>query len=417
MAEMIRELVGAVGMFDNGTRAPDRCGHAGPQFMSCAPAKGVAALSALALAATALPVCAQIAADDPRAEARAIIADVQKIVTPNGIDETLVLTLGGTRQVVNIRGADRANPVLIYIHGGPGSVEMPMAWTFQHPWEDFFTVVQWDQRGAGRSYPLNEPAVIASTLTLDRYRDDAIELIEQLRQRFGQRKVFVLGHSFGSAVGLAVALKRPDLLHAYIGMGQLIDFRENEREGMRWTMDIARQRGDTAAVRAIEALAPYPNSRPFTIRQGDAWRAFANRYGSLAGNRPDADFYFDATKLSPLYTDADRKAWAAGSAFTVTTLWPRLADVSFARVRKLDVPLVLLLGRKDHTTPSTIAAAWAKRVAAPAKLICWFEQSGHVPMIEEPGRTFAALLAVRRLAAGVGVRAERVIDDATCQVD
>jgi len=84
-------------------------------------------------------------------DARAIIGDMQRIVTPNGIDETVVLTLGGTRQVVNIRGSDKANPILIYIHGGPGSVEMPMAWSFQRPWEDFFTVVQWDQRGAGRS--------------------------------------------------------------------------------------------------------------------------------------------------------------------------------------------------------------------------------------------------------------------------
>jgi proline iminopeptidase len=77
-------------------------------------------------------------------------------VTPNGVDETLILELGGARQVVNVRGADRANPILLYIDGGPGSVEMPMAWSFQHPWEDFFTVVQWDQRGAGRSYPLND---------------------------------------------------------------------------------------------------------------------------------------------------------------------------------------------------------------------------------------------------------------------
>ncbi|MEG3089193.1 alpha/beta fold hydrolase [Sphingomonas sp. PB4P5] len=204
--------------------------------------------------AAALP-----AAPEEFAPARAIIADVQRIVTPNGIDETLVLELGGARQVVNIRGADRANPILLYIHGGPGSVEMPMAWSFQHPWEDFFTVVQWDQRGAGRSYPLNDPATIAPTLRLERYRDDAIELIEQLSARLGQHKVFVLGHSFGSAVGLAVAQVRPDLLHAYIGMGQLIDFRENERVGMQQTLAIARERGDDEAVQAIAALRPYPD--------------------------------------------------------------------------------------------------------------------------------------------------------------
>lgn len=343
---------------------------------------------------------AQSAAEtqDGLERARAIIGDVQKIVTPNGVDETLILTLGGTRQVVNIRGADKANPVLLYIHGGPGSVEMPMAWTFQRPWEDLFTVVQWDQRGAGRSYALNDPDTIAPTLTLDRYRDDAIELIEQLRSHLGQKKVFVLGHSFGSAVGLAVAAKRPDLLHVYIGMGQLIDFKKNERVGMAHTLEVARQRGDNDAVKAILALRPYPDAGPFTIEQADAWRKFANKYGSLAGQRPNADFYFDSTKLSPLYTPKDRADWDKGSGFTVTALWPRLADLSFTSLTKLDVPVVLLLGRLDSTTPSSIAAAWLDRLTAPSKTLCWFENSGHLPMIEEQGRIFAALLSVRSLA-------------------
>lgn len=344
------------------------------------------------------PAGREIVAADPFAPARAIIADVQRVVAPNGVDETLTLTLGGARQVVNIRGADRNNPILLYIHGGPGSVEMPMAWTFQHPWEDFFTVVQWDQRGAGRSYPLNDPAAIAPTLTLDRYRDDAVALIEHLRTRLGQSKVFVLGHSFGSSVGLAVAERRPDLLHAYIGMGQMIDARENERVGMANTLKIARARGDRAAVQAIEALRPYPDSGPFTIDKADAWRAYANRYGSLAGFRSDANFYFDSTKLSPLYTPADRQAWNDGSAFTVTTLWPRIADVSFTKLRRLDVPVMLLLGARDSTTPSDIAERWLARISAPARTACRFAYSGHLPMIEEPGKTLLALLAIRSVA-------------------
>lgn len=331
-------------------------------------------------------------------QARSIVADIQKIVTPNGVDQTLVLTLGGARQLVNIRGANKANPILLYIHGGPGSVEMPMAWSFQRPWEDFFTVVQWDQRGAGRSFALNDPALIAPTLSLDRYRDDAIELIEQLRSRLGQRKVFVLGHSFGSAVGLAVAAKRPDLLFAYIGMGQLIDFRENERVGMSHTLQVAREHGDGSAVRAIEALRPYPDAGPFTIEKADAWRTYANKYGSLAGQRPDARFYFGSAKLSPLYTPKDRLDWDKGSAFTVETLWPRLADVSFSSLTKLSVPVILFLGRYDNTTPSAIAEAWINRLKAPSRTLCWFENSGHLPMIEEQGRTFAALLSVRPLA-------------------
>ncbi len=350
--------------------------------------------------ATPAPPAATAPGEDGFEKARAIIGDIQKIVTPNGIDETLILDVGGTKQVVNIRGADRSNPVLLYIHGGPGSVEMPMAWSFQHPWEDFFTVVQWDQRGAGRSFSLNDPARIAPTLTFERYRDDAIEVIEQVRARLGKQKLFVLGHSFGSAVGLAVAQKRPDLLHAYIGMGQMIDVRENERVGMAHTVQVARERGDEAAIRAITALRPYPDAGPFTIEMADGWRKWANNYGSLAGLRPDANFYFDSTKLSPLYAPRDREDWGKGSVFTVTTLWPRIADVSFAKVHRLDVPVIFMLGRHDSTTPASIAADWIAKLSAPRKSVCWFENSGHLPMIEEPGRMLAALLALRPLAEG-----------------
>jgi proline iminopeptidase len=348
----------------------------------------------------ALPAGAQTPAPNAYAPGRAIIADIDRIVTPNGVQESFVADLGGARQAVSVRGADRANPILLFIHGGPGAVEMPVGWAFQRPWEDYFTIVQWDQRGAGKSYALNDPQRLAPTLTLERYRDDAIALIELLRRRYGQRRIFVLGHSWGSLVGLAVAARRPDLLYAYIGMGQIIDMRENERVGMAWTIARARRENDMQAVREIEALRPYPDSGPFTIGQADGWRRWSIRYGALAAGRPDANFYLRAPRLSPEYDEADLRAWDEGSAFTVRTLWPRLADVSFQSVRRLDVPVVFLLGRHDYTTPAPIAAAWLARLRAPRKLAVWFEHSAHLPMIEEPGRVFATLLRdVRPLAA------------------
>lgn len=338
---------------------------------------------------------------DPYHRAREIVADIGRIVSPQGVQETYTVGLGGTRQVVNVRGADRSNPILLFIHGGPGAVEMPIAWAFQRPWEDFFTVVQWDQRGAGKSYLLNDPNTIAATMTPDQYRDDAIGLIEQLRARYGQRKVFVLGHSWGSIVGLSVAAKRPDLLHAYIGMGQIIDMRENERVGMAWTLAEARRRGDAEAVREVEVLRPYPDRGPFTIEQADGWRRWAIRYGALAAYRPDANFYLRAPRLSPEYTAADRQAWNDGAVLTVNTLWPRLADLSFQGVRRLDVPVIMLLGRHDYVTPSSITQRWMADLSAPVKQVIWFEHSAHLPMIEEPGRTLKALLDhVRPLSAG-----------------
>lgn len=355
--------------------------------------RAVLTAAAALVAAFCLPASATEPASDPYAPAREIIADMNRIVTPNGVQETFVATLGGAKQVVNVRGTDRDNPILVFVHGGPGAVEMPFAWTFQRPWEDFFTVVHYDQRGAGRSYPLNPQEALAPTMTLERYRDDAIELIELLQERYGKRKVVLMGHSWGSFVGLAVALERPDLLHAYVGVGQGIDFREGEKVGMAWTRAKALAAGDEEAVAAIDALAPYPTAGPFTIDQADGWRKYAMPYGSLLYNRPPAEtLYFHQPRLSPLYSVADRKAWGEGSVFTVTTLWPRLADVSFAEVDRVEVPLVFLLGRHDYTVPSPVAAEWLEEVQAPSKELVWFENSAHMPMFEEPGLFFAALL-------------------------
>ena len=290
-----------------------------------------------------------------------------------------------------MRGADKDNPILVFVHGGPGAVEMPFAWVFQRPWEDVFTVVQYDQRGAGRSYLLNDPATLAPTMTVGRYRDDAIELIELLQTRYEKRKVVLLGHSWGSVVGLSVAVKRPDLLHAYVGVGQAIDFRDGERAGMAWTRAKALAAGNSEAVAAIDALVPYPEG-DFSIAKADGWRKYAIPFGSLMHNKPDLTEYFRTPRLSPEYTPADIAAWGKGSEFSVATLWPRLAGVSFKPVTKMKVPIVFLLGRHDYTVPSAVAAAWFEKVDGPSKTLVWLEHSAHMPMVEEPGHFFAALL-------------------------
>lgn len=351
----------------------------------------LAVLAALLLTAASTPP------PDPYQPGRAIIAGLHRIVTPDGVQETFEATLGGARQVVNVRGADRNNPLLVFLHGGPGAVEMPFAWTFQRPWEDYFTVVQYDQRGAGRSYRLADPEALVPTLTIDRYRDDAIELIELLRKRYGQRKVVLVGHSWGSVVGLSVAAKRPDLLHAYVGMGQYIDPVAGERAGYDWTLTRAKADGNAQAVRALEALEPYPGD--FAIEKIDAERKWAVHYGGLFAHRSDGQFYFDAARISPEYTPEDRKAWGEGSAYTVKIVEPQLARVTFKTLKRLDCPVFLFVGRHDWLVPSPIAVEWLARVQAPRKAAIWFEDSAHMMMVEEPGRTLAALLEhVRPLA-------------------
>jgi len=358
----------------------------------------VVAVATAAPAPPVVPVTPDIPADT-YSPGRALIADLGRIVTPRGVAESFIATLGGARQYVSVRGANRANPILLYVHGGPASVELPISWSFQRPWEDYFTVVEWDQRAAGKSFPLNDPQAMAPTLAPDRYRDDAIELIELLCQRYGKRKIFLLGHSWGSAVGLAVAVKRPDLLYAYVGMGQLIDFQENETASYATVLDQARRDRNSQAVQELLAIAPYPEPGELDVIKTGVERRWSIYYGGLAAGRKDGDFYLHLGRLSPEYGLADRKAWDDSSDFTMKTMWPKLAAVSFENVRRLDVPVFLFLGRHDTTTPPAIAAAWLKRLKAPSKSLVWFDDSAHLPMIEEPGRMLEALRTrVRPLA-------------------
>src|ERR1700722_4725277 len=149
--------------------------------------------------AGALILCAVAARAEPaaksftRAEAASIIAGARRIVTPHGIERLEKVNIGGIEQWVSIRGTDDRNPVLLYIHGGPGYISMPMSWWFSRGWEEYFTVVNWDQRGAGKTYLLNDPAKIAPTMTRERMLADAEEMADWLRHTLHKKKIFVLG--------------------------------------------------------------------------------------------------------------------------------------------------------------------------------------------------------------------------------
>ena len=141
-------------------------------------------------------------------------------------EEGLYVPIGGIRQWIQIRGEDRANPVLLYVHGGPGASALALSWAWQ-PWEKYFTVVQWDQRGAGRTYRLNGDAE-APGMTIDQMTKDGIEVAEYLRAHLHKEKIVLLGHSWGSILGINMVRRRPDLFSAYVGTGQFVEAERNE---------------------------------------------------------------------------------------------------------------------------------------------------------------------------------------------
>src|SRR5690606_13253440 len=221
-----------------------------------------------------------------RAEATQLVADMRRVVTDGGIERLETVRIGGIDQWVSIRGNDPRNPVLLMLHGGPGWVSMPISWYFQRGWEEYFTVVQWDQRGAGKTYAGHDPEAIAPTMTLERMVADTEEMAAWLRREFGRERIFVLGHSWGSYLGLELAQRRPQWLHAYIGMGQMTNAPESERRGWAFAMQAARRDGNATAVAELQALAPYAQGDgAVPLADLEAQRKWLNHYGGMVHNR------------------------------------------------------------------------------------------------------------------------------------
>lgn len=357
---------------------------------------------AASLTAAALPPAAGAAAAartgrsvEPasRQAAKAIVGEARKIVTPNGVHRLETVRIGGIDQWVSVRGADRGNPVLLHIHGGPGYISMPMSWWFSRDWEEYFTVIHWDQRAAGKTHLLNDPTAIAPTLTLERMLADAEEMAAWSREAFGKTKIFVSGHSWGSYLGLELARRHPGWLHAYIGVGQLTDAPESERRGWTFAMAAAKQAGHAKAMRELEAIAPYsPPGVLIPLEHIYAQRRWVEFYGGTMAYRHGNQAEAGLAMLSPDYTDAEISHIWDGNAFGERYLLPKALSLDLSLIRRLDCPLILFAGRHDFNVNAELAAAWFDTVEAPSKHLVWFEHSAHLPMTEEPGKYLVSLL-------------------------
>lgn len=336
-------------------------------------------------------------------DGRAIVADLGRIVAPRGVQENYQVRLGGIDQSVYVRGQARDNPILLFIHGGPASPSAPTMWMYQRPLEEYFTVVNYDQRGAGRTYLAAGPDVVGDTLHIDRYVGDAIELATYLTARYGKKKLILVGHSWGTIIGMKAALARPDLFYAYVGIGQVINMRDNEALSYDYALAQARQSANQAALKELAAIGPYPGSEPLTRERLIVERKWAQHYGGLAAFRSDFGYYFNAPLLAPEYDAAAVAAIDQGNLLTLDKVLQEFLAVDFKAVVKFPIPIVMFMGRHDYTTPSQPTAAWLARLDAPFKRGVWFERSAHLAQFEEPGKTLLSLLTyVRPLATNDG---------------
>jgi pimeloyl-ACP methyl ester carboxylesterase len=180
------------------------------------------------------------------------------------IDEQKFVPIGGIEQWITVSGTGCKNPVVLILHGGPGNTMSPYANNIYAAWLKEFTVVQWDQRGAGRTFGRN-PGAAESELTIDRMTKDGVELAAYLARVMNTQKIILVGGSWGSVLGVHMAKSRPDLFHAYVGSGQLVSDRENQDDSVRSVLALARAAGDTKRYRQSRRSAYRRGRTPATL--------------------------------------------------------------------------------------------------------------------------------------------------------
>ena len=319
-----------------------------------------------------------------------ILSDHRVIHSPKGIETLEKVTLGGVEQWISIRGRSTDNPVILFIHGGPGDTMMPKAWAFQNPWEDFFTIVHWDQRGFGKSAREATADQLLTTMTVTQLVEDAEELTTYLQAKLRKPKVILMAHSFGTRIAADLVRKRPDLFVAYVPVGQVVG-PEGERMNYEQTLSLARQARDTVAVRELLKIAPYP-VQPVALQKMLTLRKWSRVYnGGWYGKRTVGP-YLSLAFLGTEYDILDREAAARNAGALSAALLPIFGEDIAAAGTEFKLPIVMFMGKHDLHTNFTAARNYYDSISAPHKQFVTFEMSGHFPMLEEPGRFLLALV-------------------------
>ena len=312
-----------------------------------------------------------------------------------GIDQTSFVSVGGIDQWISIQGLDRSNPVLLVVHGGPGESQWPVADKYV-PWQKAFTVVLWDQRGAGHTY--GRYGARTPEFSLDRIARDGIEVTEYLRRTLGKKKVIVLGHSWGSIVAVDMVQRRPDLFAAYVGTGQVASWEATSNLQFDLALSKARQDGDAAAIAKLEATGradPNDPKRAFSVDIRPAMAAADRAWiQSLRANAP-------ALKAAH---PKDFQDFEDGFQFSAARALPDQMRTDLPRTAKtFAVAFFVIQGRDDVMTPTRAAVDYFNGVTAPTKELVLIPDAGHFAFMTSPVAFLAALIdTVRPVALASG---------------
>jgi pimeloyl-ACP methyl ester carboxylesterase len=294
-----------------------------------------------------------------------------------GIDEGLYVAAGGIEHWVSIKGADRKNPVILFLHGGPGNAWSPFAEALFAGWEKNFILVQWDQRGAGRTYGKHGPGIAAS-LTVERMVEDGVEISEFLRRHLNKKKIIIVGGSWGSVLGVHMAQRRPDLFHAYVGFAQVVNMQTAIATGYARLLEMARAAGDQAAIAGLSGIGPPPWDN---VRKWPVYRKWQRTYQAKLATAPAAPFTLSADYASP----AEQAQYEAGEDFSFEHFWgmtlkgPLMSVDLPALGPEFRTPIFMFQGEVDLTAAPELAKAYFDRLNAPRKQFTLVPGTGHEP--------------------------------------
>jgi pimeloyl-ACP methyl ester carboxylesterase len=306
------------------------------------------------------------------------VAEVEPTTTAcatpaQSVHEERFVPIGGIEQWVTIKGKGCGNPVILFLHGGPGNPLSPYADSIYGSWDGEFTLVQWDQRGAGRTYARNAPP---AELTIERMTEDGIELAEYLARHLGKEKIILTGGSWGSILGVYMAQARPDLFYAYVGFAQVVSYGENQSASYSKVMAMARAADDQETVRALEAVGPPPweNPRNFGVLRR-ATRAYEAKTSAPSQSWEIRSADYDTPQMVAEESEAED--------FSFLQFLGLKGDGMFSRVdlpklgRAFEIPVFLIQGSADLVAIPDVAKRYFKSITAPHKKFVLLPRTGH----------------------------------------
>jgi pimeloyl-ACP methyl ester carboxylesterase len=313
------------------------------------------------------------------------IVDANGKPVPGSLSEKIWVDINGIKQGMFIQSKDPTNPVLLFIHGGPGMPEYWMTSRYPTGLENDFTVVWWDQRGSGLSY---NPDIPPETMTYDQFISDAIEVTNYLRHRFGKEKIYLMAHSGGSFLGIQVAARAPELYYAYIGMGQMAYQLESEQLAYKYALEQYEKIGNTDMVRKLKAAPP-----TMTMPLPPAYDGLRDDYMHAIGIGTTRDMnsivtgVFIPSWLSREFTLSEKINLWRGKFYSMSMMRNTAFSTDLTKqITELKLPIYFFSGASDYTCNYTLSRSFLEKLKAPLKGFYLFEQSAHTPIFEEPAQ-------------------------------